>query len=139
MLRVSTQVWIDASPTRVWAVLTDNGAMPSWNPMTERIEGVLAPGERVRLVFTLNGRRNDTVVTLLEAREPQTLLWRGGVPLLLRADHGFRLTAVDGGTALEQHETFTGLMAPLVPRLLGDLEAAYTAVNLALKARCERG
>ena len=44
-----TFVDIDASPERVWDVLTDVPAMPAWNPFVVQAEGTFAVGERLSL------------------------------------------------------------------------------------------
>ena len=36
---LSSEIEIDASPDRVWSVLTDFAAYPDWNPFIRRLDG----------------------------------------------------------------------------------------------------
>ena len=58
MKTVSATIQIDAPPVDVWAVLTDLGRYPEWNPLFREASGQVAVGNRIRLrsVHPANGR-----------------------------------------------------------------------------------
>lgn len=137
-----SQIDIDASPQRVWQVLTDLSAYPQWNPFIVRAEGPIEAGSRLTLrMRPVGGRAATLKPKVLEATEASRLRWRGtvGIPGLLDADHVFRLVPLDGGgTRLHQDEEFHGLLVPLVTRSLHrQTLPAFGAMNEALKHRAE--
>jgi uncharacterized protein YndB with AHSA1/START domain len=58
MKTMSATIQIDAPPQAVWAVLTDLGRYPEWNPLFREASGQVAVGNRIRLrsVHPANGR-----------------------------------------------------------------------------------
>lgn len=140
---LASQIDIDASPERVWRVLTDLSAYADWNPFIVEADGRIEPGGRLTLRMQPVGGRAATLrPTVVEAVEGSLLRWRGsvGIPGVLDAEHEFRLTAQDGGgTRLHQDEHFGGLLLPLLAKSLhGKTLPAFLAMNEALKCRAER-
>ena len=50
-------IGIDATPQRVWQILTDFAAYPDWNPFITRASGTASPSERLRLRMQPPGGR----------------------------------------------------------------------------------
>jgi hypothetical protein len=140
--RLRTDVDIDATPERVWEVLTDLAGYPAWNPFIVRAEGVVETGRRLTLTMQPVGGRATTLrPRLVEVDAPRRLRWRGtvGVPGLLDAEHTFTLEPRRSGTRLVHQEDFRGLLVPLLAASLdrGTLPA-FVAMNEALKSRAEQ-
>jgi uncharacterized protein YndB with AHSA1/START domain len=49
MKELHSEIVIDASPERVWDVLTDFATYPQWNPFIRRISGELGVGGRLEV------------------------------------------------------------------------------------------
>ena len=129
MRRISNEIEIDASPEKVWEQLTaDHG---EWNPFIERIEGRFAPGERLEVKFR-NGPTMRPVVT--EVQPGRVLEWMGsvGVQAIFDGRHRFELTETSSGTRLVQSEQFSGILVPLLGRLLANAERNFSEMNEAL-------
>ncbi len=80
--------------------------------------------------------------TVTESKEGKALEWLGslGVRGIFDGRHRFELTETLEGTKLVQSEEFTGVLAPLVLRLTGDVTRAnFEEMNAALKSRVESG
>jgi hypothetical protein len=139
--RIELQTTIAASPARVWAVLTDFGAYPSWNPFVRTISGTLQLGSRLVVRIAPAGGEGmvfKPVVT--ELREAGVLEWLGHliVPGIFDGRHRFELAPLgDGTTSFTQSETFTGILVPFVRSMLKDTERGFRAMNEALKSRSE--
>jgi hypothetical protein len=41
---------IQASPEAIWAILTDAPGYQAWDSGVERVEGTIAPGEKIKVV-----------------------------------------------------------------------------------------
>ena len=52
-----TSTSIRATPEAVWAILTDAPRYTTWNPTVEKIEGRIAPGEKVTVHAKINPGR----------------------------------------------------------------------------------
>jgi hypothetical protein len=140
MRKLETEIEIEASPSSVWAVLTDTATYPEWNPFVRSIEGRLGRGERIRVrLQTPSGRGMTLRPTVLVARADQELRWLGrlGLPRVFDGEHEFVLEALDDGsrTRLVQAETFRGVLVPLLGRVLADTENGFIAMNEALRDR----
>jgi hypothetical protein len=137
MKTVSATTQIDAPPMAVWAVLTDLGNYPEWNPLFREASGGLAVGERItlRAVQPSNGRLMTVKAKIVAADPGAELRWTSALPGLMSGEHSFVLTPLNGGTRLAQTEIYGGLLAAMVsvPRT----ETLFQAMNDALKQRAE--
>jgi hypothetical protein len=137
----SASIDIEAPASRVWQVLTDFAAYPSWNPFILRIDGPLSRGALLTfLVATGPGQTTTARARLLEIEKNRRLVWAGGLPLgLFRGVHTFILEPALRGTRLWNNERFSGPVAALTirePRLRIQRQA-FAAFNDALKRRVE--
>src|SRR5579884_166197 len=104
---VTAQVEIQASPARVWSVLTDLAAYPIWKPCIYPATGEIAPGARLQLTLHSGNAAityDPVVETVLAPRELSWAWGDGGVRADARVyDHGARTAtrAADGERALQ--------------------------------------
>jgi hypothetical protein len=133
---------IQASPRRVWEVLTDFATYPDWNPFIPRIDGSPEAGSRLDVQLQPPGGRGMRMrPTVLAATPSQELRWLGhlGIPGLFDGEHRFRIEPLGTDRVrFVQDERFTGLLAPLVLRFIARRTwKGFEAMNQALKARAE--
>jgi hypothetical protein len=94
--RIETRIEISAPPGRVWALLTDFGGMPAWNPFIKSISGNLLQGGRLTVHIVPPGKSGmwfkPTVLALDAERE---LRWSGYLllPGLFDGEHYFLLSS----------------------------------------------
>lgn len=142
MREIRTAIDIDATPERVWEVLTDFEDYGAWNPFA-RITGQPNVGARPHVRLTPPNGRGMSFRPRVTAVDPnREFRWRGHlfVPGLFDGDHRFELEPLDGGagTHFVHSEAFTGVLAGLLFRFVGDdTEAGFVAMNEALKRRAE--
>ena len=136
-----TEIEIDATPEKVWAVLTDLPAYPDWNPLITSSTGDLVEGGRlVNRLEPPGGRAMTFKPTITEVDHQRVLEWLGRlvVPGLFDGRHRFELVPNGDGTRLIHTEHFRGMLVPL---LKGTLERhtlpGFEAMNSALKDRAE--
>lgn len=139
MKTISATIQIDAPPEAVWAVLTDLSSYPEWNPLFREASGQVAVGNRVRLrsVHPANGRMMTVKPKITVADPGAELRWVASLPGIISGEHHFTLTPVDGGTQLEQGETYRGLLAAFSGKTFARAEESFQALNEALKKRVE--
>ncbi len=137
-----TEVEIDASPERVWGVLTDFASFPQWNPFVRRLAGELGEGATLEAELHPPGGRAMTFrPTVLEATPERMFRWRGrmGPPGVFEGEHRFAIEPLDGNrTRFVQSERFTGALAPLLLLLIEkSTRRGFEEMNAALKRRVE--
>ena len=134
---ITTEVHIEATPERVWHILTDLDRYPEWNPFITQASGQLAEGGR--LSIQAGGMAFKPVVRVY--RPSQELQWLGSLWFrgLFDGAHRFELVPQSDGTTLLRHsEDFSGLLVGLLASKLDrDTRAGFVAMNEALKARAE--
>jgi hypothetical protein len=141
--QLRTQVDVDATPERVWQVLTDFAAYPQWNPFIVRAEGDARRGERLTLrMQPVGGRAITFRPTVLEAAPGRRLRWLGHLLVngIFDGEHSFTIEPLGEGRArLVQQEDFRGLLVPLMARSLDRRTLpAFELLNQALKRRAEQ-
>jgi hypothetical protein len=139
MKSFASHALIQASPERVWAILTDAARYPEWNPTVTNVDGRIAAGERIAVHVKINpGRAFPVTVATFEP--PRRMVWRGGMPLgLFVGERTFTLAPQAGGRVeFNMRETYTGLLAPLIGRSIPDLQPAFDEFAAALKREAER-
>ncbi|MBS1163397.1 MAG: Polyketide cyclase/dehydrase [Burkholderiaceae bacterium] len=143
MQQIHSCIDIDATPSLVWAILTDFGSYKRWNPFIRAIVGKPSNGNALRVTFQCPGRAPaSTTSTLTYLREPRELRWRQRrlAPGLYTTEHRFRIESLPaGGVRFHQTEQIQGLFAALVGRGSQRSTAeSFHAMNHALKSRAER-
>ena len=139
MTEISAATEIAASPQQVWAVLTDLASYPEWNPLFREASGQLTAGARVTLksVHPASGRLMTVKVKVLAAEPATELRWASSLPGIITGEHSFTLTAAGNGTRLVQTETYRGLLARMSAQTISATQAAFQALNQAIKQRAE--
>jgi hypothetical protein len=139
MKTMTAAIQIDAPPEAVWAVLTDLGRYPEWNPLFREASGQVAVGSRITLrsVHPANGRMMTVKPKITIADPGVELRWVSSLPGIISGEHRFALTPVDGGTRLEQSETFRGLLAAFPLKTFVQADASFRSLNEAIKQRTE--
>ncbi|OLS99908.1 hypothetical protein BJF90_37470 [Pseudonocardia sp. CNS-004] len=145
---VSHTIDIDAPANRVWAILTDTAAYSEWNTFIPKLDGSLEPGSRLDVTIAPPGAKQQRFAPTVTAVVPERrLAWLGRllIPGIFDGAHTFELDALTTeSTRFTQSERFSGLIVPILRRLLRTTEAGFAAMNTALAERagtqyaCER-
>ncbi len=143
MMELHTNIEIEAPAARVWQILTEFGAYPSWNPFVSRIEGTAAAGEKLEVTLSPPGGKPMTMrPTVLTAEPGLKLAWLGrlaGVPKLFEGEHTFEIETLGPNRVRFLHyERFGGVLLPFLRKMLDTkTRAGFEAMNRALKERAE--
>lgn len=135
---IHTSIEINASPAQVWALLTDFDRYSEWNPFIKKIEGEIAVGNRFQA--EIGNMKFKPVVLAFEKEKVFEWLGHLLIPgVIFDGQHKFELiTNPDGTTTLHHSEKFTGILVPLMKKMLNnDTRAGFEAMNVALKKRAE--
>ena len=128
-----TQVFIPASPERVWAVLTQTERWSAWNPSQPWLRCPLTEGARGHIAVRIGPWVLPAGIRMVTVVPNEALCWEGGVRGLFYARHGFFLSAEPSGTRVFHRETFHGVVAWLLGQwLIRRLHASYQRTNTGL-------
>ena len=131
------EVFVEASPQRVWALQTDVDSWPAWRSDVSRaeLEGDLAVGS----VFRWRSGGFSVVSTVREVEPERRLVWMGKA-LGTRAVHSWVFEAREGGVLVRTEESFEGwLVRPLKGTMQRTLEGSLRTWLGDLKRTAEGG
>lgn len=138
MLVYEAAAMIEAPPERVWAILADGPGLPQWDSGITRIEGVITAGGTFKLWSEASPKRAFSL-DVAAFEPPFRMVWKSGMPLgLFSGERTFTLTATADGTAFTVHESFRGVMLPLIRRSMPDLQPSFDKFARGLKTRAKK-
>lgn len=142
MKELATEIMINASPQKVWAILTDFTSYPKWNPFIKSITGTVAVGETIKVRLEPPGASGMTLKPKVLVFNPvKEFRWIGHVlfPGLFDGEHRFELADNGDGTTTFRHcEKFKGILIPFFAKLLEvNTRNGFLEMNHALKERAE--
>ena len=143
MKELYTEIEINATPERVWQILTDFDALPEWNPFMRRASGEVEVGARLEVFLQPSDGRGMTFKpTVVEATPNREFRWLGhlGVRGLFDGEHSFTIEPLgENRVRFVQRESFRGLLVPLLLLMVGkDTRRGFEEMNQALKTRAEQ-
>jgi hypothetical protein len=136
---LQASIQIDATPQQVWAVLTDLGAYPRWNPFIISSAGQVKVGATLTNVMH-DATGNTTFTPVVQIVEPgRELRWLGkvGPGGIFDGQHTFTIVRLGPHRVLfTQREDFTGVAIPFYQgRLHADTLPQFRAMDTALALR----
>lgn len=137
---LTTEIEINASPQRVWKILTEFDKYDQWNPFIHRIVGQAKEGSKIQIrIETPGGKNRRYEPTVTRVEEGHELRWLGK-SFLLNGEHIFLIERLQPERVRFVHrEIFDGLLTSLFGRRTDeDIRAGFEEMNKALKERVER-
>jgi hypothetical protein len=129
---------INASPEVIWKILTDGSRFPEWEPDTQRIEGAIAAGEKIK-VFPKRNPNSAFQVEITGFEPWKKMVWETGVVLgLIKGVRTFTLVEQeDKSVKYTLREQLGGPLLFLFTRQIPDFDSIFAASAAALKERAE--
>lgn len=142
MKQLQTEIKINASPAKVWEILTHFGSYPEWNPFITKISGDLVGGRRLHVRLEIpGGKPMEVKPVITRAQTNKALSWKGSTwfPGLFDGEHKFRIEEMHPEKVrFVQEEVFKGLLVPLIfPRIQFGIREGFEKMNMALRDRAE--
>ncbi len=147
MPQVVTAIDIDATPARLWDVLSDTARYDEWNPLIRDFRGTLEKGRKIKARIRVDQRSFGFDALLTRVERNEALSWVGPairpVRYFASGEHFFEIKDLGGGKSRLFHgEKFGGFLFDVesVWQKVGpEVERLYEAFNQAIKARAESG
>jgi hypothetical protein len=138
MKQFQANTTIKATPEIIWQILTDAPSYPNWDPNMIRLEGTVAPGQKV-VAYTKLSPEQAFPAKVTEFVPNQKMTWSSGLPLgLFKGERTFTLRPNgQGAVDVVVQETFTGLLMPILGRAIPDLTQSFRDFVSGLKKEAE--
>lgn len=138
-----TEIVINSTPDKIWAILTDFKNYPNWNPFVTSLTGEIKVGNKIAVRIEPPGASANSfkpTVTAFEINKKFSwlgvFLFRG----VFEGEHKFELIDnKNGTTTFVQSENFIGILVPLFKKTLdNNTRRGYEAMNNKLKELAEQ-
>jgi hypothetical protein len=140
---IKSQIVINASPEKVWAVLVDFKNYPNWNTFIQSISGEVKVGNKIEAyIEPPEGKGMAFKPKVLVLNANRELRWIGHLLFsgLFDGEHIFEL--IDNGngtTTFIQRENFKGVLVPFFKRMLEvNTKNGFDLMNQELKTWVEK-
>ncbi|MEZ0006912.1 hypothetical protein ABH942_002290 [Flavobacterium sp. 28YEA47A] len=137
---IKTEIVIQATPEKIWSILTNFEDYPNWNPFVSSIEGTVDIGNKIKVRIHPPGGKEMTfrpvIITKIDEKE---LSWRGKLLVsgLFDGEHKFELIDnKNGSVTFIQSEKFKGLFVWMFN--LKKTEDGFNQMNEKLKELAEK-
>ncbi len=142
MKNIQTEILISTDITKVWDVLMNFDSYPKWNPFITSISGEPKLGNRLTVSINPPGGKGMTFKpNILTLESNKEFRWKGklGINGIFDGEHYFILEYLDKDiTKFIQGEKFSGLLVPLVGKMLDKTRKGFQLMNESIKNECER-
>jgi hypothetical protein len=137
---IKTEILINSTPEKVWAILTNFDDYPNWNPFIKSLNGEVKIGNKIKVSIQPPNSKGMTFKPKVIAFETnKELRWLGHLLFtgLFDGEHKFEL--IDNGngtTTFRQSEKFKGIFVGLLN--LENTKKGFEAMNGKLKELAEQ-
>jgi hypothetical protein len=142
MKELSTEIEIQATPEKVWQILTDLEHWSEWNPSIPRAIGKAQVGEKVDIAVK-SGSKEMVLHCVVTRVEPNhELCWKYHVilPFLFSGVHSMVISPLgENRIRFTDREVCNGLLVPLQAKNIDtNSRRGFEAMDQALKKRAEQ-
>ncbi|MBK9462180.1 MAG: SRPBCC domain-containing protein [Sphingobacteriales bacterium] len=142
-MEIKTDILINATPSKVWAILTNFDNYPNWNPFIKSITGQVAVGNKITAqIEPPNSSKMTFTPKVLAFETNKEFRWLGHLLFagLFDGEHKFELIDNQNGTTtFIQTESFKGMLVPLFKKTLNtNTTNGFNLMNQKLKELAEQ-
>ena len=141
-LDIKTEIIINATPDKVWNVLSNFQKYPNWNPFIKSVIGNVIVGDKIKVRIEPPEAKGMTFKPkVLSFDRNKEFSWLGHLlfPGLFDGKHQFELVDNgDGTTTFIQSENFKGVLVPFFKKQLNtNTRNGFVEMNKKLKELVE--
>jgi hypothetical protein len=142
MKNIQTEILIHADIAKVWDILLNFDNYPKWYPLITSISGEPKLGNRLKVSITPPGGKGMTFKpNILTLESKKEFRWKGklGINGIFDGEHYFILELQENDKTKFIHgEKFSGLLVPLLGKILDKTHKGFQLMNESIKKECER-
>ncbi|HEV7333275.1 MAG TPA: SRPBCC domain-containing protein [Flavisolibacter sp.] len=140
--QIKTEIVINASKEKVWAILTDFSRYPQWNPFIVNVEGELAKAKKLKNTLRNGDKQFVFKPTVLSVVPYRYFDWLGSLVVkgLFDGHHYFEIEELGPRQVKLTHgEQFSGILSSTILKKIGeDTRNNFIRMNGAVKALAEQ-
>lgn len=138
--KIETEIIINASPEKIWKILTDFENYPVWNPFITDIKGNVEEGNQIQVkIEPQEGKGMVFKPVIISRKESKELSWLGKLLFkgIFDGEHKFELVDNKNGTTrFVQSEQFSGFLISFFN--LDNTAIGFNKMNQKLKELAEK-
>ena len=142
MKELRTEIEIQASPEKVWQILTALDKWPEWNPFISSALGKAEVGAKVDISVPSGSKKMVLHCKVIRVEPNRELCWKYHVllPALFEGEHSFTIEPLGSNRVhFIDREIFHGWLVPLQAKDIDtNSRGGFEAMDKALKARVEQ-
>ncbi len=115
---------LEADPGKVWELLTNKDKLLRWDSMLVELNGSIAPLQKIKLRSRMDPSRSFSL-KISDFVSPKKMVWESGMLPFFKGVRTYQLNSVENGTHFIMHEKFSGLMLPMMRKMLPDCELLF--------------
>ncbi len=140
---IKTEILINASPEKVWAIFSDFNNYPNWNPFIKSLTGEVKVGNKIAVTIEpYNSKPINFQPKVLAYETNKELRWLGRLLFAGLFDGRHQFELIDNGngtTTFKQSEVFKGILMPFfTKKKMENTRKGYEAMNQKLKELVEK-
>lgn len=140
---IKTEILINATPEKVWSILTNFDNYPNWNPFIKSIKGEIKVGNKITVrIQPPDAKAMTFKPEILTFEAYKELKWIGHLLFvgLFDGEHKFELFDNGNSTTTFKHsEKFKGILVPLFKKQLdNNTKKGFDEMNNKLKELAEQ-
>ena len=143
MKQLQTQIEINASPEKVWRILSDFENYKNWNPFVKHLTGKVEPGSNIEVLLQPpGGSAMKFKPKVLTFEKNKRFSWKGKlfIPGLFDGEHIYELNELAANkTLFVQRENFSGILVPFLNKMIDNqTRRGFELMNTKLKEVAEK-
>jgi hypothetical protein len=142
MKELCTEIEIQASPEKVWHILTDLAGWANWNPSIYRAIGKAQVGEKVDIAVKSGSKEMVLHCTVTKVEPNRELSWKYHVvmPVLFSGEYSMIISPLgENRVRFTDREVFNGWLVPLQAKDIDtNSRRGFEAMDQALKKLAEQ-
>jgi len=140
---IKTEILINASTEKVWAIFSDFKNYPKWNPFIKSLTGEVKVGEKINVTIQpYDSKPMSFKPKVLSFEANKEMRWIGRLLFggIFDGKHQFEIIDNHNGTVtFKQSEVFKGILMPFFSKKkMENTRKGYEAMNQQLKELAER-
>lgn len=138
MKAVEAEIEIEAPPSVVWQILTDQKQLVDGGLGIVELTGDMSLGGKMQLRAEIDPKRVFKL-KVADFQPEKQMVWVGGMPFgLFTGARTFTLRPLSHGTHFHMRETFTGALSGMIWKAMPDLQPSFRQFVQGVKSIAER-
>lgn len=118
------EAMLETDVGNLWELLTNKDKLLRWDSMLLELDGSIAPLQKIKLKSKMDPSRSFSL-KISDFELKKRMVWESGMLPFFKGVRTYQMNSVENGTHFIMHEKFSGLMLPMMRKMLPDCELLF--------------